>query len=172
MIITKSVIFIIDLQQGFITQDTHKIVRVIEDAKTSLEYTFCVYSRFYNDNETSFSRFLNWNRFQSKEEQEIVLPPSPQDIVVDKNTYSAITEELKRTLISEKIDCAYLCGIDTDSCVLATAFALFDIGIEPRIIIDGCASTGGVGLHSAAEIVMKRSFGEDNVNRLDFYIGR
>lgn len=171
VIITKSILLIVDLQCGFITPKTESVVGVIEKAINTLDYEVCVYSKFYNNEETSFSRILNWRKFRSAKEQEIVLPIGSRDIVVSKDTYSAVTEELKRIVKEEKIERVYLCGIDTDSCVLATAFELFDNGIEPAIIIDGCASTGGDECHHAAEIIMKRSFGKENVDLLLNYTG-
>ena len=164
-------LLIVDLQLGFITPKTKKVISVIESAKNSLDYDVCVYSRFYNSKETSFSRILNWKRFQSIEEQEIVLPIDKKDFVVSKDTYSAVTRELKYIIDTHQIERAYICGIDTDSCVLATAFELFDNGVEPVILIDGCASTGGDEVHCAAEMIMKRSFGKENVNPLTCYIG-
>lgn len=162
---------IVDLQRGFVTPKTERVIGVIERAINTLEYDVCVYSRFYNNKETSFTRILNWERFQSAEEQEIVLPIAKKDLVVSKNTYSAVTNELKHIINSHQIERVYLCGIDTDSCVLATAFELFDNGIEPVIIIDGCASTGGDEIHHAAETIMRRSFGKENVNPLAYYTG-
>ena len=169
--ITKSILLIVDLQRGFITPKTKKVIDVIENAINTLDFEVCVYSRFYNNEETSFSRILNWERFQSVEEQEIVLPIVDGNKIVSKDTYSAVTRDLKRIIEECKIERAYLCGIDTDSCVLATAFELFDNGVEPVIIIDGCASTGGDEYHHAAELIMKRSFGKENVNPLSCYIG-
>ena len=168
---TKSILLIVDLQRGFITEKTQKVIGVVENAVNTLEYDVCVYSKFYNNEETSFSRILNWDRFQSIEEQEIVLPRVNGNVIVSKNTYSAVTKELKQLIEKNKIERVYLCGIDTDSCVLATAFELFDNGVEPVIIIDGCASTAGDEYHHAAEIIMKRSFGRENVNLLSYYTG-
>lgn len=181
VIITKSILLIVDLQRGFITPETERVVGVIEKAINTLDYDICVYSKFFNNEKTSFSRILKWERFQSVEEQEMVLPVVSGDVVVSKDTSSAVTKELKQIIEEEKIERAYLCGIDTDSCVLATAFELFDNGVEPVIIIDGCASTGGDEFHHAAEMIMKRSFGkktsilcqviqeETNENRTSYY---
>lgn len=168
---TKTILLIVDLQHGFIKPCTKSVINVVKRAINDLQYDVCIYSRFYNTEETSFSRFLNWERFQSTEEQEIVLPVDKKDIIVSKDTYSAVTKELKSIIEEGEYKRAYVCGIDTDSCVLATAFELFDNGIEPLIIIDGCASTGGNEYHQAAELIMKRSFGKNNVNCLSYYIG-
>ena len=125
---TKSILLIVDLQRGFINPNTEKVLSVVSDAKKLLNYEICVYTKFFNTRETSFSQILNWNRFQSDDEQEIVLPPDDNDIILTKDSYSAVTSDLKRIIVEGEFDNVYLCGIDTDSCVLATAFELFDIG--------------------------------------------
>ena len=112
MRITKSILLIVDLQRGFITPKTKKVIDVIENAINTLDFEVCVYSRFYNNEETSFSRILNWERFQSVEEQEIVLPIVDGNKIVSKDTYSAVTRDLKRIIEECKIERAYLCGID------------------------------------------------------------
>lgn len=166
----KTMLLIVDLQRGFIKPCTENVINIVKRAINDLQYDVCIYSRFYNTEETSFSRFLNWKKFQSAEEQEIVLPVDKKDITISKDTYSAVTKELKNIIKEGEYKRVYICGIDTDACVLATAFDLFDNGIEPLIIIDGCASTGGKEYHQAAELIMKRSFGKNNVNCLSYYI--
>lgn len=162
---------IVDAQRGFINSNTEKVLNVINDSRKLLNYEICVYTKFFNSQKTSFSKILNWNRFQSKDEQELILPVYDNDIILDKNSYSAVTCNLKKIIADGQYDNVYLCGLDTDSCVLATAFDLFDIGVKPTIIIDGCASSGGYSYHAAAELIMRRSFGNDNVNSLSYYIG-
>ena len=46
-------------------QSMPKIKYFNDDRDICLDYDVCVYSRFYNSKETSFSRILNWKRFQS-----------------------------------------------------------------------------------------------------------
>lgn len=171
MKVTKPFLIIVDLQKGFLNEHTKSIIEVIENAKNTLDYEVCVFTKFYNDMDTSFSQILNWKRFQSEEEQELVLKPCKQDVVISKNTYSAVTQELRELIKEYGCDRAYICGIDTDACVLATAFELFDNGIEPLVVIDACASSSGNNYHAAAELIMRRSFGNDNVNNLSEYIG-
>lgn len=54
-------------------------------------------------------------------------------------------------------DSAVVVGFDTDACVLATAFALFDAGVIPYIDSRGCDSSGGTELHDAALAIAARS---------------
>ena len=57
----------------------------------------------------------------------------------------------------------FIAGIDTDMCVLKIAMDVFDIGIEPIVITDCCASTAGLQAHLAGLAVLSRNIG---ANRL------
>lgn len=103
----------------------------------------------------------------SPEDQNLVLPLMDKDMVFDKTSYSPLTDDFLDFLTKERFDAAYICGIETDSCVLATAFALFDMGIKPIIIIDCCATCAGDELQSAAIMIMDRAFGKENIKMLN-----
>lgn len=80
-----------------------------------------------------------------------------------KNTYTAITEELRRFLASHSIDTGFVCGIDTDCCVLKTAADLFEMGIRPYVLAHYSASNGGDDSQRAAITVLNRLIGPCNV---------
>ena len=170
MIFTDSLLIIVDVQNGFVNDNTREVLDVVNKAKEKLKYDVCVLTKFFNSEETSFSQILNWKRFQTEEEQELSVGIEKHDKVIYKSTYSAVTDELKTLISQNRYKKAYVCGIETDSCVLATAFELFDNGVEPMIIIDGCASMRGPEYHNAAELIMRRSFGDDNVKSLNQYL--
>lgn len=170
MIFTDSLLIIVDVQNGFVNDNTREVLDVVNKAKEKLKYDVCVLTKFFNSEETSFSQILNWKRFQTEEEQELSVGIEMHDKVIYKSTYSAVTDELKTLISQNRYKKAYVCGIETDSCVLATAFELFDNGVEPMIIIDGCASMRGPEYHNAAELIMRRSFGDDNVKSLNQYL--
>jgi nicotinamidase-related amidase len=50
-------------------------------------------------------------------------------------------------------------GIDTDMCVLKVAMDVFDLGIQPQVLIDCCASTAGLQAHLAGLAVLSRNIG-------------
>ena len=166
-----NLLIVIDIQKGFINTKTRKALEIVEKAKKRLEYDVCVLTKFFNSDETSFSQFLHWKRFQTEKEQELAIEIEEKDKTIYKNTYSAVTDDLKSLICNGKYKKAYICGVETDSCVLATAFELFDNGVKPMIIIDGCASMRGKKFHKAAELIMRRSFGDENVKSLEYYLG-
>lgn len=52
-----------------------------------------------------------------------------------------------------------VCGFDTDCCVLATAYDLFDEGIKPVILENLTYSTSKEKFHSSAIQMIKRNIG-------------
>lgn len=60
----------------------------------------------------------------------------------------------------------YLTGVDTDACVLATAYALFDAGVNVTVLTDLCWSAGGPDLHEAALTILRRQLGPGRVTDL------
>lgn len=50
-------------------------------------------------------------------------------------------------------------GHDTDACVMAVAFQLFDKGYDFRVLTKWCYSSGGIEMHRMAVELMKRNFG-------------
>lgn len=57
-------------------------------------------------------------------------------------------------------DEVHILGFDTDACVLATAFNVFDMGCDFKVFTDLCWSSGGKIMHLTGLEVMKRNFGK------------
>jgi nicotinamidase-related amidase len=68
-------------------------------------------------------------------------------------------DELASYVREQHFDKVFLVGIDTDMCVLKMAMDFFDIGIEPIILTDCCASTAGLQAHLAGLAVLSRNIG-------------
>jgi biuret amidohydrolase len=82
------------------------------------------------------------------------LAPSAADVVIDKPGYSAFdSTELERLLADRRVRAVVLCGVVTYACVLATAFAAFDRGLDVILASDAAGSwNAGLG-QATADIV-------------------
>ncbi|MCW2925066.1 MAG: hypothetical protein JWM98_2470 [Thermoleophilia bacterium] len=78
-------------------------------------------------------------------------------------TYSSLGEELAARLRASGTERVHVVGMDTDQCVLATVFALFDAGFEPIVARDLCISTAGDVPHEAGIVALHRAIGEPRV---------
>ena len=157
-------LFIVDVQNGFITDKTNHIPGRIHELLEAKLFDHVIYSRFHNIPDSPYRRFLNWNRLSTPEEQAIAPQLSDfENIVFDKNGYTAVNNETLLFLDQNKIDAIFLAGIDTDGCVLATAFDFFQLNKKVYVLERYCASTGGAKSHEAGIVVLKRSIGKNNV---------
>lgn len=99
-------------------------------------------------------------------EDECAVAPALADHpgrVFQKEGYSGLTEELIRYLRKGGFEVVYLCGTDTDCCVLETAVDLFEHSIRPVVLADYCASNGGSYSHSSALKVLERLIGAKQI---------
>ncbi len=51
----------------------------------------------------------------------------------------------------------YLCGIDIDACVIASAFDGIDMGYKTYILKDLSLSSSGIALNKASSLIIKRN---------------
>ncbi|EDX83050.1 isochorismatase family protein [Synechococcus sp. PCC 7335] len=157
-------LLVIDVQNGFISQRTHYVARRIKSLLEKRLFDPVVFTRFINTPNSSYTRLLGWNRMFTSEETEIssLLQPFAKNIY-NKSTYTALTEELSHFLKVRNIATVFVCGIDTDCCVLATTIELFDLGIRPYVLSHYSASNGGYNSAMAALTVLDRLIGSHHI---------
>ena len=77
-----------------------------------------------------------------------------------KNILSAYkVSEIEKGLNEHNVSEVDLCGFDTDCCVLATAYDLFDMGMKPVVLENLTWSTSQEKLHKPALQMLKRNIG-------------
>lgn len=158
---------LIDIQKGFLNSYTNKVIDNIKAIiKThSDEFNHIVATRFSNSPGSPFTRLMNWNELMDKD--SIELDPFIENIserIFEKKTYSCFVPEFIEFIHENKIDKIYFAGIDTDCCVLKSAADCFENNICVEVLINACASTGGVQSDDAAIVVLERLIGCNNIN--------
>ena len=89
-----------------------------------------------------------------------------------KNTgLTGLPEPLADRLRQEGWPQISIVGIDTDMCVLKIAMDIFDLGIEPVVLVDGCASTAGLQAHLAGLAILSRNIGPHQLRLTDLHEG-
>lgn len=157
-------LLVIDFQVGLAEKAVQEIFQNVELLVHAFDQKdFCVFTKLINSEKSYFSKKLNWHRMTTKEEQELIIEPGTSDIVLRKELYSAYCPELERILINHAVKEIVLCGLDSDACIMATAFDLFDAGFNVKIASDACSSSGGKQIDDAAKLIMARSFGRANM---------
>ena len=157
-----NLLLVIDLQKAFINENTVDVVEKINNLIKDNKYDKVVFTRFINSDDSIWVKKLKYKECVSDESKRIVIDTN-NNLVIDKNIYSAFTEQLKKYISDNKIDNIYLCGIDTDCCVLKTAFDLFENGYNVYVLKDFCACTHGNVMHNNAIEILKRNIGDKYV---------
>lgn len=158
----KTALLIIDVQRGFINEHTKEIPSLVEQEQANYDLVWAARLEYADD--SPFISIRKQSGFTDTDNpEELAFTPSPNVKTIIKHGYSAVTGELIDDLRTNSITQLDLMGVDTDQCVLATALALFDMGVTPKIIVDRCASTGGLSAHDAGVIVMRRALGNQNM---------
>lgn len=155
----SKVLFVIDVQEGFIDEHTKPVLPAIEKLLRE-EWDGVIASKFKGQAGSLFEQRLGYKGMRSIVERELWQPVArAATFLVDKTGYSALTSKALDFLRWFNSPQVHVCGFDTDGCVLATCFALWDAGYAPSLIEDAVASTGGDEAHKAALLVARRSFG-------------
>ncbi|MGH3754275.1 MAG: cysteine hydrolase [Pseudonocardiaceae bacterium] len=165
----KPVLVVVDVQNGFITEHSKPVVSVIADLvhRWQAAHGDVVFTRYLNYPGSPFERVIGWTKMADGPETELVaeLAPyvGPHTPVIDKYIYSLFTPEGTRLVTEHGWTDLYLCGIDTECCVLKTAVDAFERDLTPWILQDACASHAGPQTHHAGLLVAGRFIGANQI---------
>jgi nicotinamidase-related amidase len=165
----KPVLVVVDVQNGFITEHSKPVVPVIVDLvhRWQAARGDVVFSRYLNYAGSPFERLIGWTKMADSPETDFVgeLAPyvGPHTPVVDKHIYTLFTPEGTHLVDERGWTDLYLCGIDTDSCVLKTAVDAFERDLTPWILKDACASHAGPEAHAAGLFIAGRFIGTNQI---------
>ena len=163
----KKILLLIDLQNGF--NISHHIKSLINFIDWD-DYDYCIATKFINDENTLIFKHGYTEMCHTPDIDFISeLDNKAVDAVIVKSTYGLNTEKFKDTIgyleADKTHDARYetcpndyqidIIGVDTDACVLATMFNLFDAGFEINLI---SAETPNPEIDKAAKRIMNRNF--------------
>ena len=162
----SSCLLIVDVQKGFINESTKHIPDCIGNLIKEHRYDHIVASKYVNNEDSPHYKLAHWDGLMDRESQALCEVVSQNaEMVFEKNINSCFTDEFEAFVVKEQVSIIHIVGIDTDCCVMKTAFDCFDKGMPFKVLIDYCASSGGTELHKAAEKIMMRSLGKCNIVR-------
>ena len=160
----KTALVVVDVQNGFVTENSRHVVPVIADLvdRWTAAGRPVVFTRYRNHPDSLFHSLMEWRKLTDAPDTDIV--DELQDavsraIVIDKKGYSLFNEQ-GRALVEEKgwTDLVF-CGIDTESCVLKSAVDAFEAGIRPWVLTDASASHSDQTGQEAGLLVGRRFVG-------------
>jgi nicotinamidase-related amidase len=151
------------VQNYFVNELTKFIPKKIVKHISKADYDYLVFTKFVNKKGSNFFRLLNWKTMVSGQETEIhnsLIMFVEKNNVFTKNSYSIFkAKDLDNFLNKKNIRELFLCGMDTEACVLASAFEAFDLGYQVKIIKELCFSHSGKSLHNSALKIINQCIG-------------
>lgn len=158
----KKMLLVIDLQKSFINPNTEFLISKIGSLVNSGSYDLVVFTKFINDSDSMWVKKLDYRGCISLEDRKIMID-TKDNIVLEKNLYTAYSNILINLINLFNIDEVHLCGIDTECCVLKTAFDLFENGYDIKVLKDYSACTHGEESNKIALDIIARNIGRSNV---------
>lgn len=128
--VQKIGLLVVDLQEGF-----NPSADLVDRIKGALAlYEEVAFTRFVNPPESLFRSQLHWF-----ENGGPLCLSKEGSLVLDKSGYGLTAEHINAL---RSLGCAqwHLVGVETDACVMACAFSLFDAGIPVKIVDEACES--------------------------------
>jgi nicotinamidase-related amidase len=152
-------LLVVDVQNAFIKPKAKDLPERIRQRIQENPYDHLLFTQFINRKDSNFVKLLNWTKAFDPPDTDIVSALAPytnDENVFEKSTYSAFkSAKLLEYLRTHGITLIEVCGIESDGCVLATAFEGFDLGYEMVVLRDLMRSTST--LNDATENIIKRN---------------
>lgn len=156
-------LLVVDVQRGFLNDFTaHVPGRVAELIRRGPGHAPVYFTRFENPPGGPYRKLLSWDACARPPETDLapeLEPFAAPERVFSKPGYAGLPDALAGVLRDAAIERITVVGIDTDMCVLKVALDLFDLAIEPIVLVDCCASTAGLQAHLAGLAVLSRNIG-------------
>ncbi|MEV0387903.1 isochorismatase family cysteine hydrolase [Nonomuraea sp. NPDC050643] len=165
----SAVLIVVDVQNGFIREESAYVVPVIVNlvARWQAAGADVVFTRYLNYPGSNFEKLFDWSKCMESPEIDIVPELMPYaeraKAVVDKTMYSLFNNEGLRLVRENGWTDFYVCGIATESCVLKTAVDAFELDLTPWLIEDASASHAGQMAHDAGVLVGARFIGPNQI---------
>jgi nicotinamidase-related amidase len=155
-------LLVVDVQRGFLNQFTEHLPERILELVRARRYDPIYFTRFENPPGGPYRKFLDWHGCAVPPDTE--LAPQLEKLtaperVFSKPGYAGLPDALAGVFRDAGIEQVTVVGIDTDMCVLKVVMDLFDLAIEPIVLVDCCASTAGLQAHLAALAILTRNIG-------------
>lgn len=152
-------LLIVDVQHYFMKDAPKDLPQRIVNHQGAINYDHVVFTNFKNEPGSNFVKSLKWDKCNT--DKDAKLPKEFSEIASEHNTftracYSAFkTTNLHAYLQKRQVERLIICGVDSDACVLATAFEAFDLGYHVKIDFDLTYSSND--LFEAAQLIAQRN---------------
>jgi nicotinamidase-related amidase len=142
--IMKKALIIIDVQPAFVNNRNKFIIKNILDLIKKTKYDLYIESVFYAEKGSIWDKQTGW--IQPKDENAHTVKEiryaleNKKTIHVEKTTKSVFkgNKDILKILKENRIKEIHIVGLQTNDCIIATAFEAFDLGFFTYVIEDCC----------------------------------
>ena len=155
-------LLVVDVQQGFLNPFTRHLPARIAGLIEQGSYDPLLFTYFVNPPNSAYHRLLDWDACGGPPETSLapeLAAFAERGRVFEKVGLAGLPPALREHVGTLGAELVHVVGIDTDMCVLKSAMDLFDLGLEPVVWIDCCASTAGLQAHLAGLSILGRNIG-------------
>mmetsp|Transcript_28327 Transcript_28327/g.39134 ORF Transcript_28327/g.39134 Transcript_28327/m.39134 type:complete len:184 (+) Transcript_28327:237-788(+) len=163
-------LLIIDMSVEQVKSNLYRRSQVIEIIKKLVDsgaFKLCLDCRLWisKPSMTSLTRVYNQVGIADTPGAMIIPELSELNLIhINKYNYSAFTDsDLSQVLVESKTEKVYLCGINTDFCVFASALDAFQRKFEIFVLSDACSTFKGKTGHLVALQRIREHFSESSV---------
>ena len=155
----SNALLVIDVQRYFMQDAPADLPQQIVNHYKATSYDYIIFTKFKNSSNSPFVRLLKWDKCNTDEDAQ--LAEAFSSLATDSNTftrayYSAFKNtELHAYLQKRGVERLIICGVDSDACVLATAFEAFDLGYHVKV--DYALTYSSNDLHKASQLIAEKN---------------
>lgn len=154
----RKALILVDIQPGFITNENEWVIPNIASHLKNHHYDAYVEATFWAPEGSLWDKQMSWTFTKQDTVEEIkLLIPKTNHLFVEKITKSTFKEDKDVLAFLKKkgIEEVYIVGLDTNDCVLATAYESFDLGFLTYVIEHCTASSQSSELRDAALAILR-----------------
>ncbi len=157
----RNALVVIDVQNYFVNKNTAQLPHRIAETIDKSKFDFVLFTKFVNRENSNFFRKLKWKKCTAPPDTDIhklLSRFASKKNAFEKSTYSAFkSKKFTGFLRKHRIRKIFLCGIDIDGCVLASAYDGFDSGYDIEILEDLSSSHYGKDMAGAALKIIRKN---------------
>lgn len=160
----KNALLVVDVQEAFVNKNVKDIPRKIKEFVQYHNFDFVLFFKFLNTPDSNWVKILNWKKMMKLNDAKVspeLVPFLKKDNAFIKNSFSVFgADKFKDFLKKHKVSKLFICGLDTDACVYASATEAFSRGFEVRVIEDLCGASHGKEYHKMGLKIIRANLGE------------
>ncbi len=160
----ERVFAVVDIQNVFLNDENKFIVSALEHflSKNKARFDQVVFFKFVNTSSSNFVKKLGYNKAMDK--KETVIPSNLKryaDRIIERTSFSVFVPKFTNLLSRDAR--VFLAGLDSDACIMASAYHGFDLGYDIRVVKD-LSFSKDIDFHRIAFKILNRNLGPIVVN--------